>query len=92
MTNEKKEEAGFSEMSTRLHGVTFQKTAISTVTDVKVKKRQSNHCTAPDRPRGLQEFQSLRFQENRHMKVVRLSALRTGRLYTTANIPGTHFC
>ena len=50
MTNEKKEEAGFSEMSTRLHGVTFQKTAISTVTDVKVKKRQSNHCTAPDRP------------------------------------------
>ena len=26
------------------------------------------------------------------MKVVKLSALRTGRLYPPANIPGTHFC
>jgi len=26
------------------------------------------------------------------MKVVRLSALRTGRLYRPGNIPGTHFC
>jgi len=26
------------------------------------------------------------------MKVVRLSALRTGRLYPPGNIPGTHFC
>jgi len=26
------------------------------------------------------------------MKVVRLSALRTGRLYLPENIPGTHFC
>jgi hypothetical protein len=26
------------------------------------------------------------------MKLVRLSALRTGRLYTPWNIPGTHFC
>jgi len=26
------------------------------------------------------------------MKVVRLSALRTGRLYPAGNIPGTHFC
>jgi hypothetical protein len=26
------------------------------------------------------------------MKVVRLSALRTGRLYLPGNIPGTHFC
>ena len=26
------------------------------------------------------------------MKVVRLSALRTGRLYSSGNIPGTHFC
>jgi hypothetical protein len=27
-----------------------------------------------------------------HMKVVRLLALRTGRLYPPGNIPGTHFC
>jgi len=26
------------------------------------------------------------------MKVARLSALRTGRLYTPGNTPGTHFC
>ena len=26
------------------------------------------------------------------MKVVRLSALRTGQLYPPGNIPGTHFC
>ena len=33
-----------------------------------------------------------RFQDSRHMKVVRLSALRTGRFYRPGNIPGTHFC
>jgi len=27
-----------------------------------------------------------------HMKVIRLSALRTGRLYLPGNIPGTHYC
>jgi hypothetical protein len=26
------------------------------------------------------------------MEVARLSALRTGRLYTPGNVPGTHFC
>ena len=30
---------------------------------------------------GFQEVEDPRFQDNRHMKVVRLSALRTGRLY-----------
>ena len=33
-----------------------------------------------------------RFQDSRHIKVVRLSALRTGCLYPSGNIPGTHFC
>ena len=32
-------------------------------------------------PWGFQEVEAPRFQDNRHMKVVRLSALRTGRLY-----------
>ena len=31
-------------------------------------------------------------QYKRHMKVVRLSALGTGRLYPTGNISGSHFC
>jgi hypothetical protein len=39
---------------------------------------------------GFQEVEAPRFQDNRHMKVVRLSALRTGRLHQ--EIPGTHFC
>jgi len=36
---------------------------------------------ALDRPRGFQKIEVPRLQENRHMKVVRLSFLRTGRLY-----------
>ena len=34
-----------------------------------------------DRPWGFQEVEAPRFQDNRHMKVVSLSALRTGRLW-----------
>ena len=33
------------------------------------------------RPWGFQEVEAPRFQDNRHMKVVRLSTLRTSRLY-----------
>jgi len=40
-----------------------------------------NPITGLDRPWGFQEVATSRYQENRHMKVVRLSALRTGRLY-----------
>jgi hypothetical protein len=43
------------------------------------------------RPLGFQEVEAHRFQDKKHMKVVRLSALRTGRLYPPGNIPGTHF-
>ena len=39
----------------------------------------------------FQEVEAPRFQDIRHMKVVRLSALRTGHLYPPGNIPGTHF-
>jgi len=41
---------------------------------VKVKQSQSKLW-------GFQEAEASRFQDNRHMKVVGLSALRTGRLY-----------
>jgi len=40
-----------------------------------------NPVTGLDGPRGFQEVEARRFQDNRHMKVVRLSALRTGRIY-----------
>jgi hypothetical protein len=38
------------------------------------------------------KFWGSRFANIRHMKVVRLSPLRTGRFYPTGNIPGNHFC
>ena len=41
-----------------------------------------------DRSWGFQEVEAPRFQDNRHMKVFRLSALSTGRLYPQGNIPG----
>ena len=44
-------------------------------------KRQRNPITGLDRPRGFQEVEAPSFQDNQHMRVVRLSALRTGRLY-----------
>jgi hypothetical protein len=52
----------------------------------------SNPITDLDRPIGFQEVKAPRFQNSRHMKLVRLSALRTGRLYPPGIIPGTHFC
>ena len=45
------------------------------------KKKQSNPITGLERPWGFQEVKAPRFQDSRHMKVVRLSAIRTGRLY-----------
>jgi hypothetical protein len=48
--------------------------------------------TGLDTPLGFQEVEALRYLDNRHMKVVRLSALRTGRVYPRGNIAGTHFC
>ena len=42
---------------------------------------QFNPITALDRPNGFQEDEAPRFHDNRRMKVVRLSALRTGHLY-----------
>ena len=55
-------------------------------------KEQNNPITGLDRPRGFQEVEASRFQDNWQMKMVRLSVLRTGRFYPTGNIPGTHFC
>jgi len=42
---------------------------------------KSNPITGLDRPRGFQEAEVPRSQDNQHMNVVRLSALRTGCLY-----------
>jgi len=42
---------------------------------------KSNPITGLDRPREFPEFEAPRLQDNWYLKVVRLSALRTGRLY-----------
>ena len=49
-------------------------------TVVRKSRVYSDPIRGLDRPRGFQEVEAPRFQDNRHMKVVRLSALRTGRL------------
>ena len=41
----------------------------------------SNPIIGLDRPWGFKEVEAPRFQDNRHLKVLRLSTLRTGRLY-----------
>ena len=46
-----------------------------------MKKQYSCPITGLDRPWGFQETEAPRFKDSRHMKVVRLSALNTGRLY-----------
>jgi hypothetical protein len=43
-------------------------------------------------PEGSRRLKDPRFHDNRRMKGVRLSALRTGRLYPQRNVPGTHVC
>ena len=55
-------------------------------------KMYRNPITGLDRPGGFQEAEAHTLQDSRHMKLVRLSALRTGHLYTPGNIPGTDFC
>jgi len=44
------------------------------------------------RPWGFHDVEVPRLQGNRHMNVVRLSALRIYRLYPPVNITGAHFC
>jgi hypothetical protein len=46
-----------------------------------VKSVKSHPTTGLDRPLGLQEVEGPEFLDNRHLKVVRLSALGTDRIY-----------
>jgi len=53
---------------------------------------KSNPIKILDKPWGFQEVEAPRFQDSRHMKVVRLSAVRADHLYPPGNIPGIHLC
>jgi len=48
---------------------------------LKVNKGKAIPFTGLDRPRGFQEVEVPRLQDNRHMEVIRLSVVRTSRLY-----------
>jgi hypothetical protein len=57
-----------------------------------IKKSKSipvQTCTRPKRPSSFRLPVCL---DNRHMKVVKLPALRTDDIHSPGNIPGTHFC
>ena len=45
-----------------------------------IKKKQFLYGT--EQARRVQEFEASRFHDNRHVKMVKLSALLTGRLYS----------
>jgi hypothetical protein len=47
-----------------------------------VHEKAKQPCAGLVRSWGFQEVEVPKFQDNRHMKVVRLSVLRTGRLYS----------
>ena len=56
--------------------------AIITTVSMECKgKGKGNPITGLDRPWGFKQVEAPRFQDSQHMKVVKLSALRTGRLY-----------
>jgi hypothetical protein len=41
---------------------------------------------------GFQKVEAPKCKDNQHLKAVRLSALRIGRLYPAGNKAGAHFC
>ena len=61
------------------------------LTHILVEFCQSCFYRALDWVLMLQEAEVPRILDIRHMKVARLSALHTGRLYLPEEVPGTHF-
>ena len=53
-------------------------------------QRKNNPITSLDRPWGFQEVEAPRFQDNRHMKVVRLVTTTHRPPLPPGSIPGTH--
>ena len=53
---------------------------------IHAKEKTEQSLYRPDRPWGYQQVEAPRFQDNRHMKMVRLLALRTGHLLPSKEI------
>ena len=53
----------------------------NTLWNILLSTAKSNPITGLNSPRGLKEFRAPRLHDNLHVKVVRLSTLRTGHLY-----------
>ena len=66
----------------------YKKHLLKNRTQMYLAKWKNSHYR-PDRSWGFQGFEAPRFQDNQHINVEMLSAVRTGRLYPQANIPGT---
>jgi hypothetical protein len=62
----------------------------TTETAGKKKQRDKEKVTISKKGKVSQEVKDARFIDTRHMKVVKSSPLRTGRLYPQ-EYPGTHF-
>jgi hypothetical protein len=72
----------------RVHTCAFSRPVAA---KVKGKGKAIRIQARTDMPRGFQEVETPRFHDNRHMKVVTLSALHTGCLFPLGNIPGAQF-
>jgi len=63
------------------HSTAFDGNFLSVFLYVLAVRQQNTPVTDLDRPWGFQDVEIPRFQDSRHMKVVRLPALRTSCLY-----------
>ena len=52
---------------------------------------ETNSRTGLGKPWGFFDIEAPRFHDSWHIKLSRLAAQRTGRLYPPGNIPGTPF-
>jgi hypothetical protein len=75
--------------------VHFRILDISSITPTKRTLYKKGKAAPLQAWNGTEGSRKLRFPDHmtkRHRMVVRLSALRTGRLNPQGNAPGTHFC
>jgi hypothetical protein len=59
---------------------------------IQIVKSKATTLQVRTGPYGFRSLRLSEFLDNVHMKVARLSALRNGQLYPSADTPGTHVC